>query len=470
MTCSSRPGHRRYRKLRWSGAVLAALLGIGPTVSRAVCGDGTIEGSSLCCPCDCNRDFSVTVDEIVRAVTAALTGGVDCRDEPCFLEGPITVDYIITCINAALTGCPTSSDAGEECDDGGYCIGGQNAGSACTSEDECIGDGACFGGVNDLRGCDGSDDCPGGSCRKCRPYGGDGCAANCTAEADRECLLAPLDTSPPFPVGSRTSILAPVINLPPLPLVGTQVFTTGKVIDAATPFVLKSAGVNLAAIDVSGIACACPRGAEARTCGGTIFDADGAASANCTPGFPGIMECPPDKACAAVHGPGNSGSGFIGCGTSGVDVDVIQDCVGTPGAEPLDPVVTVTENTVPRTAEEGSAQLVITAAIGTVVGRCTGTTTEYGPDGEFCTDDDAVTNRGTPNSILFTTNTASATVFNPGDFEGDILGPITTNGAPFLCTEQGVVMVSGTDLAGAFTACDQPTISDIAVTVNFVCE
>src|SRR5437867_3509822 len=47
----------------------------------------------------------------------------------------------------------------EDCDDGGTCLGSINAGTGCSKE----------------------GDCPDG---RCVPFGGDGCAANCTGETD----------------------------------------------------------------------------------------------------------------------------------------------------------------------------------------------------------------------------------------------------------------------------------------------
>jgi hypothetical protein len=221
---------------------------------------------------------------------------------------------------------------------------------------------------------------------------------------------------------------------------------------------------------VSTIACACVRGASASTCGGTLYDADGVYSPNCTPGFAHIVDCPADKKCAAVHGPGNTGSGFITCGGINVDVEVTQDCNAMPGGPPLDPRENV-QAPPPRPAlpaDKGAGHVVISTAIGTVVGACSGGTSEYGPDNDFCTDDDATANRGAPSSIRFTTGTAAAAVINPGDFE-DILGPHTTMGAPFSCDGDSV-NAHGANLAGAYTACDQPTVSDTAVVVNFAAQ
>ncbi len=74
--------------------------------------------------------------------------------------------------------------AGEDCDDGGTCVGGDSAGSHCTAESQCRGNGVCTDGVRIGTSCAVDVDCPGSVCVHCRTFGGDGCAANCTAETD----------------------------------------------------------------------------------------------------------------------------------------------------------------------------------------------------------------------------------------------------------------------------------------------
>ena len=85
------------------------------------------------------------------------------------------------------------TEAGEECDDGGTCIGGSNAGTHCTAESQCIGNGVCIGGYKAETACDPTnpDACPGGTCKKCVPQGGDGCASNCTTETTVQMPLVP---------------------------------------------------------------------------------------------------------------------------------------------------------------------------------------------------------------------------------------------------------------------------------------
>jgi hypothetical protein len=467
------------------GVASAFALGIlvlspGTTLAQAVCGNMIVEdGEPTACVGDCDNMGSVTVDEIVTMVNLALSGGnTGCAAGDADNSGSITVDEIVTAVNNALNGCPSggAGTAGEDCDNGGLCVCGGNAGTACDAEDDCMGnEGACFGGPANLRGCTSNEQCPEGTCRKCRPYGGDGCSATCTFEVDRAYPLVPgIIGADQMSVEMGTSgavVFGPFLTVP-LELSGTQVITAGEIgANGQAAVVLKVDSVDLDRIPVAEIACACVRGAEARTCGGVLFDAAGVQAGNCTPGFDDIETCPTDKACAPVHGPGNTGSGFISCGDPGFDIDFTQDCNGTPGQPPFDPVITVTDATGTPAADDGSGFFILTSAIGTVVGRCTGTTPDYGADGEFCTDDDPVTNRGAPNSIPFTTATVGATVLNPGNFEGDVLAAPPTSGAPFTCGDAGTApTVAGANIAGGFTSCDQPTVDDIAVPVNFAAQ
>jgi hypothetical protein len=65
--------------------------------------------AALQCPGDLNGDGTVTIDEIVRAVNAALNS---CTADPCpgDLNGDhvVTIDEIVTAIGAALQGCDSS--------------------------------------------------------------------------------------------------------------------------------------------------------------------------------------------------------------------------------------------------------------------------------------------------------------------------------------------------------------------------
>lgn len=57
------------------------------------------------CAGDCNGDGRITVDEIIAAVTAALTGGLSCQGVDRDNSGAITVDELLSTVSLALNGC-----------------------------------------------------------------------------------------------------------------------------------------------------------------------------------------------------------------------------------------------------------------------------------------------------------------------------------------------------------------------------
>jgi hypothetical protein len=116
---------------------------------------------------------------------------------------------------------------------------------------------------------------------------------------------------------------------------------------------------------------------------------------------------------------------------------------------------------------EGNALIALSTSVGTVVGACTGSTAEYGPDGRFCTDDDPLSHSGTANLALLTTGSASGAVINPGDFD-DVLGPVAVGGRTFACSaSDNSVDISDGVISGVFTSCDQPTFRDIVAPITF---
>lgn len=489
------------RQLARAAGFAALALGLSVGSAQAQCGNGEIDGEEPA-PCvgDCNVSGDVTVDEIVTMVNLALGGGVTgCAAGDSNNDGAITVDEIITAVNFALVGCPAiGGQATEECDDGGICIGDSTAGNACTSDADCGegADGVCVAGANVFKGCASDTDCPGSTCVRCKTFGGDGCAANCTNETTIDYPLATgkLPSSGPLAngkcmggdkagvactndagcqgasngfclEGSVAAVFGPFISLP-LDLSGSTKLTVGTAgADGVIPLVMRADDVNLPRIPVSSIACACLRGAAASTCGGVAFYRDGSAATNCTAGFNEQETCPVDLPCAAVHGPGNTGSGFIGCaGLEPSSINFELDCNGNPGEDPSDPIITLS-----GTGGAGSGFMVLSAAIGTVVGSCTGTSPDYGGDGQFCTSDDPLGNRGSPNTVPFVTGSVTGLAMNVADFPGDNVGPHTTFGTNFTCNPDGTIGATpGVVLAGVFASCDQPTISDIVVPINFV--
>ncbi len=490
---------------------VAGMLAIAPRAARAACTG------------DCNGDGSVTVDEIVTMVNLALNGGTTgCTAGDSNGDGTITVDEIVTAVNNALNGCVggTCGDgavnvAGEECDDGGTCIGGTNAGTHCTAESQCQGNGVCIGGSKAETACAAAGDCPGGSCVHCVPQGGDGCAANCTNETQIVVNLKPgvLNGTTLTPGTSGAVVYNEVLGPISLPFQqGTkETVVLGKDRgDGVVPAVVLATSVTFPKIDVQGLACACVRGVAAKTCGGTLFKADGSAAVDCTPGFTaGDGVCtggePP---CTFVHGEGaagsggNSASGEIDCnaGLQGVDLLFTQDstpAAGLPEPTKCDPNSQdfVPGSTFPDcgkppvialsgTGPAGSSVLLNTTAIGQAIGPCSSQGATY------CTDTDPFSARGTPATLPSVTDIAAGEMFNINSTAGDTLcncpaglnscdisqcitdathpnGAISVTGSPLPSCSQLTASppnVTGLGLAGSFTSLSNATIGDIVVT------
>lgn len=417
---------------------------------------------------------------------------------------------------ATITNTPAPAVCGngvvegdEECDDGGICVGGDNAGTACTAESQCIGNGVCVGGSRFGVACASDADCPGSQCVRCRTYGGDGCAANCTRERVITGLLGP-DTQ------ARVALSALGGGGLSLAIKGVQRFTIGKERNGLVPVVVKQEDVDLEPVQVTVPAtCACVRGAAAKSCGGTLFEADGVTLAtNCTlEDNCAALGKPP---CAYIHGPGNSLSGTIGCAEfEPVNIRWVQDAGGQPlpappatpvGAGP--PVITLF-----GTGGPGSGLFLSTQQIGTISGNCgdqvptplptcppppgapptplpTPTPFLYGPDGIFCTDDDPQEARGVPNTIAMVTGSVGVYIDNqyyggvgascaidtmpqrptppPAPTPTATFPPLVLGGA-FDCSqllgeEPSLV---GAGVAGGFTALNAGNLGNVVTTFRF---
>jgi hypothetical protein len=443
----------------------------------------TIAGAQAAgCVGDCSADTEVTVNELIVMVNIALgTSPISaCPVGDANGDGEITVNEIITAVNNALNGCPSGlpvcgdgvTEAGEECDNGGICAGGDNAGTACTSDTTCHGQGSCFDGPNANRACANDTDCPNSTCTHCRPFGGDGCAANCTMESDIMVNLKPgglLDPNDPLSLDPTTSgvvVHGDILTLAILlPGGGSETFTVGKEKNGKIPAVIRAGNLNLPRLPVSTLACACLRGLELKTCGGTLNDSDGAPSIDCTDDFTaGPAACAGKKPCAAVFGPGNVGGLFSGCSSlDGANLTITQDSGGSGPGGP--PIVTLS-----GAGPAGSAVLQTALSLGFVIGSCSGSGPDYGTDGEFCSDDDSQSSRGTVQPATLVTASATATITGAnGDSTLDI-GPFSAMGIPLSCSAIGSGNASGSALAGAFTELDAETIGDIVVTSVFASE
>ena len=368
-----------------------------------------------------------------------------CR---CYFEGAV-------CGNGVKEG-------DEECDDGGICMGGTNAGTPCTSESQCQGSGVCVGGTRAESACVSDSACPGGQCIHCRTFGGDGCAANCTIEHDStiDVVSGALDGEMRL-LGTSGMIIHGDILTIPLPLDGALTLTTGKPRLGQIPIVVRAGAVRFSGIPIGALGCGCVRGIARKTCGGTFFDADGSPSLDCTPGLTaGDGVCAGRKPCAALHGDGNAMSGVIGCsGLDLVDYRLTQDAgsTGIPSAPQL---------TFSGSGGPGSAVIFGTTAIATILGACTGCEPGYGPDCEFCTADDPPSSVGVPTTAPFTTGTATAEVLNANATSGLSIGPFSVVGSPLDCVSLLNGGSSGGTIVAVATTLGLPTLGDIALTAQ----
>src|SRR5262249_1594304 len=147
------------------------------------------------------------------------------------------------------------------------------------------GSGVCEAGANIEKVCDTNADCPASRCLHCVPFGGDGCARNCTFETTVKQTLVPgFPASNPAPGTSGATVHGDgAISTLPIALSGTTIQVAGKLRNGVIPLIQPASGLVLPAIQVGTLACACVRGVAYKTCGGTIFNKDGTQSANCTP-------------------------------------------------------------------------------------------------------------------------------------------------------------------------------------------
>jgi hypothetical protein len=359
---------------------------------------------------------------------------------------------------------------GEDCDNGGTCVGGANAGTACVTETQCIGNGVCDVGTKYGTRCASSADCGGAACVHCKPFGGGGCAANCTTEKTIAVTLKPGETvNTGCPNGASACCKANTscaqldagLDLPLL-LTGGETMVVGKKgSNNLVPFVVLASSFHIPAIPVSTLACACVRGMAARSCGGYLFETDGTPSVDCTLDDTCAAQGKPP--CTYVNGPGNMAAGVVACTTAGftpVDVATTQDAGGVAMPPPPTPVPSQTPPIVTLSGSSttsGSAVEINSIRLGQVAAVCQPPGADpaiYGADGKFCTDDDPDTllSRGPVSTVMAVTRNATATLFNAGS-PGHTIGPYSTAGHVFNCTNllKASPTASGSGMASAFT-------------------
>lgn len=352
-------------------------------------------------------------------------------------------------------------EEGEECDDGGMCVGGPRAGTACSDELVCEAGGACFGGPRDGTQCTSSLQCPFGRCLRCRPYGGDGCAANCTWETDVPTNFIPgvVQANTLQPGTSGIVVQSGFLNLA-IAVRGSQTWSIGKMRDGKIPVAVRASTVEFPRVSIAGLVCGCARGLPVKTCGGTLFDADGTTlSRDCTPVFTsGDAECTGRFPCAFVNGPGNSAAGMVDCvGLEAVNVALERDCGAPDSVVPGPPSLTLHGSGGP-----GSALVTMSTLITAIIGSCSGTDPAMGPDGEFCTaDDDWLASPSLRFTLPATTGVATGVIVNASNVSGVELGPTSIQGAPFDCSALLAGRAQGSQLVGVLATCDQNPLGDL---------
>lgn len=233
-----------------------------------------------------------------------------------FVLAPVTallfwLMFVAPCLGGTPERCGNGMlDPGEECDDGGMCVGASRAGSRCTADEECKAEGenggACVDGPRAGWACSGEVDCPGSRCAACQPFGGDGCAANCTLEEEGEALAdLRLDSAPSCP---PILIACPS---DPFFIRARWRLAVGKAREGTIPFVVRTSPSYFAPTSVSTLSCVCTYPSEARTCGGLVRMRNGSPPIGCS----SESDCTGPRAmpCAPAHGAGNAGHGTLAC-------------------------------------------------------------------------------------------------------------------------------------------------------------
>lgn len=463
MKCSDRS--RWYRNASAAVTILAvtATLTLAPQRARAQCTG------------DCGGAGHVTVNDLITLMDIALGAAEPSACQQGIPSGSsVTISLIVQAINKAISGCGTGPavcgngvvDAGEDCDNGGTCIGGSDAGKSCKADSACDqSGGVCLDGPKRLFGCSSDADCPSSTCVHCKTFNGKGCAANCTTESTVNITLVPGDS------GDGTSLVEGTSGLQINSGIGITVgiafpdttarqLLVGKEKDGKIPAVLPALTNATPGINVLGAACICLRSVVFETCGGTVWDKGGLPSINCSAGYTaGGSVCDSvGKPCTFVYGPDNGGAGVVGCDSlDGINLTVTQDSGGSTGTS-HPPVTTMSDMGGP-----GSAVFSVATELAFTLNPCTGTTPEYGGDGTFCTTDDPKEGRAVLPQVL-TTGSASATVLNADLNDGNTVPgtPIIFRGNRLSCTALASGSASGGALAGAFPDLNaSPEIQDI---------
>lgn len=354
------------------------------------------------------------------------TGFLARRSSDLPVASPATIGTFIApeayCGNEVVEGS-------EQCDDGGVCADGADAGQPCRLSFDCEGDGQCVA------------------------VGGDGCAANCTVETEVDLpLISGRVTDGDLAAGtSGLVVVGPDTARFALPLGGTLRLRVGAERQHEVPVVIR-ASPEVPAVPL-GDGCACIGAAVRKTCGGLSIEHDQRTPAvDCTVD---ASVCAGKAPCAPVHGDGNLGAGVARCDAlSGVDIAVDADLRDPPS---------VTTTHLSGTGGSGSARIPAALTLTVHSGSCTGVGPGYGPDGVRCTADDGADAAAEVIALPMTLTTGTAVgLVNPASGEGQI-GPVDAAGIAFDCAALRAADPRGVGLVGASFADGASAIGEVAV-------
>jgi len=348
--------------------------------------------------------------------------------------------------------------AGETCDDGGTCVGGADAGETCTADAHCANRGVCIGGTHAEWACGSDAACPDGECVRCRPFGGDGCAANCTMESGLPFpLVSGLVSGTDLARGSGVRLLfsesGTVVGAPfwydySLPLAIGRADSAGTV-----PIVVRPA-LRFPQALMGLHAGVCMRLVALKTCGGTLFDSQGESARDCTDD---ATVCAADTACAFAHGPGNAGAGAIGCTLQEAPTTCAVDgCFYDPGLCP-DPSASIRSSDRRRVEATGHASVRVSQSY----------RLRHFPPVTFCTDAESPAEHGAVFTTTYVTGTATALLCGAHGYSDWNLGPLSDDGHPFRCLATHVPDSAGACLVSASTTRTDALVGDVATTSRF---
>ncbi len=98
-----------------------------------------------------------------------------------------------------------------------------------------------------------------------------------------------------------------------------------------------------------------------------------------------------------------------------------------------------------------------------------GSSSEYGPDHQACTDDDTPASPAAPATIFLTSGSYTGTITDANNVTGTSIN-LTTSGTAFSCTNLRNNVLTSAKMVGGFIGLDAPTIGDAVTSMEFVAQ